>query len=103
AIVAQQGHGLVSYPLREDTAFRLSDGVADRIHVDEPSAIKAKRGLGVEDLANRVVEASAADLATLHCSHHGVERCPKIGGDDDHVVARLEGFDGGAAVGEHSG
>src|SRR5437660_1235496 len=73
AIVAQQGHGLVSYPLREDTAFRLSDGVADRIHVDEPSAIKAKRGLGVEDLANRVVEASAADLATLHCSHHGVE------------------------------
>src|SRR5882724_10028443 len=42
AVVTKQGNGFVGYLLREDTTFRLADGVADGIHVDQAGAIEAE-------------------------------------------------------------
>src|SRR4051812_34363900 len=92
AVVTHQGDGLVSNFLREDAALWFPDGVADGAHINEPGPVQAERSLGIEDLADGLIQTVAADLAALDGPHHRIERSFKVGWDDDHVVPSFESF-----------
>ena len=95
-VVANQRDRGVSHVLAEKQVLRFSHHSGDHLYIHQARILKTERGLYFQDLEHGPVEPLPGNLSRLHGLHQRVIRSRKVGRNQQKVIARLEGLDGGA-------
>ena len=65
--------------------------------IDQPGLVQSNRGLGAQDLQQRLIDARFGNLPTADGTQQSVVRAIEVERQKQHVITRLYGFDRGAA------
>ena len=96
-VVADEGDGFIGHALAGGQILGLRNLTGETAGVRQPRLVQTERRLEFQDLAHRLIELQAVDFAAAHGLQHRAVTGVEIGGNDQHVIAGLEGFDRGAA------